>query len=222
MARIPMCMCNDCNNVGKNPVSIAKRGGRLGYMCDFHFAHLEDYSKKNEFRLGNEKQNGFTFSIELETNYSAVHARGELLNHGFLPTDDPTLGRTGVEYKSPIYEGLNAVSKQCVSIETMLNNGELEMDWHCGTHFHVGHHDYINAETMEMIRESFIQLFKPLSDAIASQSEDECAAFWGREMSGWAEPIDEHTHPLEHCNFINLQHKETIEFRLPRYLERGG
>ena len=125
MARIAKCMCKDCNNIGTVRVPIAKRGNRYGYLCQWHADHLEGYSVENGFRSGERKNHGFTFSCELETSRATTKARGELVDFGFKATSDCTVD---AEYQSPIYEGLNAISKQCVSIEKMLASGMIDPD----------------------------------------------------------------------------------------------
>lgn len=215
MARTPICMCNNCNNIGTVKVPIANRGNRNGWMCDFHARRLEGYSDENPFRKGNRKQNENTFSIELETSHSTEKARGELLNFGFIPTSDCTVS---VEYKSPIYEGMNAISKQLVSIEKLRTQHELGIDDTCGTHFHVGHATYINPETMGYIRCFYHSIFLPLSDYM-KEHRNETEAFWGRDFltSGWATPITANTNANEHRNFVNMEHPYTIEFRLAKF-----
>ena len=215
MARIAKCMCNNCNNIGTVKVAIPNRGNRNGFMCTFHARQLEGYTTENDFRKGNRKANGFTFSCELETSHSTAKARGELLNFGFLPTSDCTVS---VEYKSPIYEGLNAISKQTASIEKLMNDGQLEIDSTCGTHFHVGHADHINPETMQYIRRFYHSIFVPLSDCMVA-NPSETTAFWGREFRNgtWANPINANSNALEHRNFINMEHAYTVEFRLAKF-----
>lgn len=215
MSRTPICMCNNCNRIGTVKVAIATRGNRNGYMCDFHARSVEGYSDENHYRKGNRKENGFTFSQELETSRSTMKARGELVNFGFIPTHD---GTVDVEYKSPIYEGLNAISKQLVSIEKLKNEGQLAIDSTCGTHFHVGHAEHINPETMQYIRRFYHSIFLPLSDYMR-EHRNETEAFWGRDflISGWATPITANTNATEHRNFINLEHAYTIEFRLAKF-----
>lgn len=215
MSRTPVCMCNNCNAIGTVKVAIANRGNRFGYMCDFHASRLEGYTQENDFRKGSRKVNGFTFSCELETSASTPKARGELLNFGYLPTSDATVN---VEYKSPIYEGLNAISKQLVSIDNLMCGGDLEIDSSCGTHFHVGHADYINPETMGYIRRFYHSIFVPLSDCMRENPEA-TKAFWGREFGffGWAMAIDSHSDAMQHRNFVNMEHAYTIEFRLAKF-----
>ena len=221
MSRIPNCMCKNCTNIGTVRVHIAKRGDRNGYMCDFHARQLEGYSVENNYRAGERKNHGFTFSMELETGRSNAKARGELFDFGFKATMDTTVN---VEYKSPIYEGLNAVSKQCVSIEKMLENGDLTIDGRCGTHFHCGHAEHINPVTMRYLRRFNGSLFVPLSNAIMADPA-KAERFFGRMANHWAEPVtmadpsgDYEGFCMKHSAMFNLQHDYTIEFRQAKFV----
>ena len=219
MARIPVCMTKDCRNVGVVAVPIAKRGGRNGYYCE-HCARERGYSFENTIRYGNSKVNGFTFSIEMETTTTTTKARGELLDFGFIPTRDVTVD---VEYKSPIYEGLNALSKQCVSIEDLVNYGDIRIGFECGTHLHVGHRDHINPTTMRYLRRFNGSLFVPLSQAVMADRQ-KAKRFFGRQTNHWAEPVtfadpsgDYSGDSMKHSVMFNLQHDYTIEFRQPKF-----
>lgn len=218
--RIPKCMTHDCHNVGVIAVPVAKRGGRMGYYCE-RCARERGYSEENSIRYGLVKANGFTFSVELETSFSTRKARGELLDFGFIPTQDCTVD---VEYKSPIFEGLNAISKQCVSIERLTTEGDLRMGSECGTHFHVGHRTYINPATMRYLRRFNNSLFTPLSEAIMADTA-KSAKLFGREPNRWAEPVtmtdrsgNVEGWQMKHEAMFNLQHDHTIEFRQAKFV----
>lgn len=221
MCRIPSCMYDGCTAVGTVRVPIAKRGGRYGYLCERHARILEGYSVENGLRCGCRKVDPWTASLELEVSESNMKARGELVDFGFKPTSDCTVD---AEYKSPIYEGLNALSKQCVSIEKMLANGDIRIGSECGTHFHIGHADHINPTTMRYLRRFNGSLFVPLSQAIMADPE-KSARFFGRLPNGWAEPVtftdpsgDYDGHSMKHSAMFNLQHDYTIEFRQPKFV----
>lgn len=219
MSRIPVCM--SCGAIGTVRVPIAKRGGRAGWLCSSCAHHLRGYTVENNDRTGDRKKHGFTFSIELETSNATMKTRGELLDFGFIATSDVTVD---AEYKSPIYEGLNALSKQCVSIDKLMASGELSINRECGTHFHVGHADYINPTTMKYLRRFNNSLFVPLSNAIMADV-NKSARFFGRLPNSWAEPVTVHDpsgnvdgRMMKHSAMFNLQHDYTIEFRQPKFV----
>ena len=221
MARIPTCMCKDCNSIGTVKVPIAKRGNRFGYMCQEHARRLEGYSVENGYRSGVRKQAPFTFSMELEVSHASLKARGELIDFGFKATSDITVS---AEYKSPIYEGLNAISKQCVSIEKLIVNADMRIGNECGTHFHVGHAEHINPATMRYLRRFNGSLFVPLSNAIMADPA-KAARFFGRPVNSWCEPVtmadpsgDFPGCHMKHSAMFNLQHNYTIEFRQAKFV----
>ena len=152
MARTPICICKDCNRIGTVRIPIAKRGDRFGYLCEYHAHQEEGYSVENGYHYGVAKKNGFTFAMELETSDSNGKARGELADFGFKPTYDCTVD---VEYKSPIFEGLNALSKQCVSIEKLIASDCMRICSECGKEFNVYKYSktkYCSRECVEKAR----------------------------------------------------------------------
>ena len=221
MSRTARCMHKNCGGVGVVRIPIAKRGGRSGWLCQRHAHMLEGYTVENSVRSGVRKVNEFTFSLELETSMATVKTRGELLDFGFIATSDCTVD---AEFKSPIYEGLNALSKQCVSIETLVSNGQARIGNECGTHLHVGHASQINPTTMRYLRRFNGSLFSPLSQAIM-QDQEKSARFFGRRPNQWAEPVtmydpsgDYEGSRMKHSAMFNLQHDYTIEFRQAKFV----
>lgn len=208
------CCCVGCMNEGTVKSDSYRRGGRSVYMCDYHAHRLMSYSAENDNRIGNEKENGFTFSFENETSATTTKGRSELLQAGFIPTSDCTVN---VEYKSSIYEGLNAFSKQCVTIGRLIESGDCEIGNECGSHFHVGHHDYINHETISYLQRFYHSLFIPLCEEM-KEHEEETTALFGRFFTYYACTINKDTDPTDHRMFVNLQHDWTIEYRLPKFI----
>lgn len=205
----PKCSCEGCNNIGRYAYPIRRRGNGNAYLCDFHQHSLESYYRKNTFHLGTPKANGMTYSIELETMNPQFQARIELCIAGFLPTSDCTVD---AEFKSPIYEGMNAVKAYLPTIQWLIDNGQIVIDSHCGTHFHAGHKDYINELYMDYIRRFYHSLFVPLSDALVA-NDAKATEIFGRGFGDWNERITTNTPATRHTNFINTQHDNTLEFR---------
>lgn len=205
----PICQCVNCNNRGWKKYPIRRRGGGNAYLCEYHAHSLESYFAENSLRIGEMKVNGFTYSIELETSAADFNARLELCVAGFLPTADSTVY---AEFKSPIYNGANALKAFLPSIQWLLDENHIEIDRTCGTHFHVGHDTMINALTMSYIRRFYHSLFLPLSLEL-EQNDSKATELFGRGFGRWAEPITANCGAEEHCNFINTQHDNTLEFR---------
>lgn len=205
----PVCQCPNCNALGVHKFAVRRRGGGSAFLCDYHKRSLESYFTKNSLRIGNMKQNGLTYSIELETSAANFRARLELCVAGFLPTSDSTVY---AEFKSPIYQGMNALKAYLPSIQDMINDGDLRIGSECGTHFHVGHDTYINRRYMDYIRRFYHSLFVPLCNALMEDDEKSTRLF-GRSFGFWSDIINNCTNPEEHRNFINTQHSYTLEFR---------
>lgn len=215
--RLAKCQCKGCNNIGTVAVPLSRRGNRQAYICQYHAEQLEAYSRENETRLGTIKANGFTFSQELETSYSDIIARIELLASGYLPTSDITVD---CEYKSAITNGLNSLAKHCVTIDRLIENGNLSVEdtngYEVGTHLHIGHSEHINRETINQLARFYHSLFVPLSKVMEANPQ-KTEALFGRGFGRWAQPVNEDSWAGAHANFINLEHAYTVEFRILKY-----
>lgn len=212
MCRNPKCIY--CNNEGIVKVQLKNRGNRAAYLCEYHASHMgdESYFAENSKRRGN-AGHGFTFSFELEMHRPTATMRAELESVDFIPTYDCT---TDTEFKSPIYQSLNPIPKKLDTIEKLLRAGHGAIINADGTHFHVGHKDYINAETIAYLKRFYHSLFIPLCEAM-QENPTATKKLFGRDFTYYASTIDRHTHADAHCNFINLQHSYTIEYRLCKF-----
>ena len=215
------CITRDCPNEGFIAVPMADRGGGNGYICPDCARRNRSYFAENNFRMGERKAHKGTCSWECETSYSTVKGRVELVHFGFMPTHDSTVN---CEYKSPIYEGMCALSKQLVSIEKLMASGDIRIGWECGSHFHVGHAEYINPVTMRYLRRFNGSLFAELSKVIMADQE-KSARFFGRRPNNWSMPVtmtqpsgDYDGDRMEHSVMFNLQHDYTIEFRQAKFI----
>lgn len=210
----PICNCKGCQNIGTIKISLNRRGNRASYLCEHHATELERYSTENDEKLGTSKAHGYTFGVELETSYSDLKARAEIVANGYIPTSDCTVD---VEYKSPIMYGLNSLSKQTVTYQRLIDEGHLEIGYGCGTHFHVGHVEKINLFNIAKIRKYYTEIFLPVT-RLMMENPLETEMIFGRYFTGYAEEIDEYTDPDKHENWINLQHSKTLEWRLVKYV----
>ena len=207
--RTPKCQCPSCNALGVVKFETRRRGGGNAFLCEYHARRLEGYTDENRTRRGTRKANGLTYSQELETSYTSLRARLELCVEDYLPTSDCTVN---VEYKSPIFEGANALKAFLPSIEDLIRAGDMRIGGECGTHLHIGHHDYINSRYINYIGRFYHSLFVPLSEAmVANRAKAE--AIFGRNFGGWNRPLSSNCDPFEHTNFINIQHDYSLEFR---------
>lgn len=211
------CACVGCNNNGV--VRIRTNHQTVGgiFLCYHHSENMDGYTCENDNHMGTHKAHKLTFGMELETNASSLKARGILIENGFIPTSDCTVD---VEYKSSIQYGLASFSQLYKSIDRLVESGDLSFDDMngdtCGTHFHVGHETLINRGTMDWLRRFYNTMFVPLSNEMKAHSDVNIALF-GRDFTYYASPVTMYTDSMSHCNFVNLQHNYSIEFRLCKY-----
>lgn len=208
------CCCPNCMNPGTVRSTSFRRGERAVFMCEEHAHDMMSYSTKNNSTHGTEKVNPFTYGVELETSYSTEKARAEILQDGYIPTSDCTVD---VEYKSPIYQGMNALTKHAVTFGRLIDAGELKIGDECGTHTHIGHKTMINPTTMEYIRRFYNSLFVPLSDEM-KRNPEATERLFGRGFTYYAAPVNMESAATAHVNFINTQHGYTLEFRLVKFI----
>jgi hypothetical protein len=208
-----ICLCKGCQQPGTVKINLDRRGGRNAYMCDYHAYNMAGYSTRNNYRIGKAKAHGFSTGIELETSYSDEKARIELETQSFIPTSDCTVN---CEYKSGIIRGLNGLVKFAKQWDRLIDAGHLEIGNGCGTHTHFGHVEYINSETNDYMRRFYHSLFVPLCNEMQENREATIELF-GRDFTYYADTISEYTDAGAHSNFINLQHMNTIEYRLCKY-----
>ena len=212
---IAKCCHEGCSSVGTVKIEANRRGGRAVYLCEYHARVKESYFHENNIFHGVDKVCKNTFGCEFETSFSTEKARAEFILNKYEPTADSTVD---VEYKSPIMKGLNSFSKQCETYEKLIQSGDLRVDSNCGTHFHFGDENFINNITIDYVRRFVNSLFVPLSLEIEAHPE-ETKKLFGRNfnMTEWAIPITEASRWTEHKNFINLEHSNTLEFRLCKF-----
>lgn len=219
MAKMRIGKCIYCNKLveegvdGAVRVPMIKRGNRYAYMCAEHATTQGDegYSDENRTIRG-AANHPFTFSMELEMHYPTAQIRAELESVNFMPTQDPT---THTEFKSPIWDSMKPMPKMLNSICKLMESGHGEITEDDGTHFHVGYKgkNGINATTITYIGKYYHSLFVPLCEELKAHPYETIAVF-GRFLGGWADEIDNNSYPYAHSNFINIQHDDTLEFRL--------
>lgn len=216
MSRIPNCCHPQCTNIGVHKIGVYRRGGRPAYLCDMHLRRDGSYHYENILVVGTDKKHGNTVSVEYETMETTEKARVEFIQNSYEPTHDGTVVH---EYKSPIMNGLNGLSKHCETYQRLIDSGDIRLDDSCGTHFNNGN---IHMPEEALAPNGYIgrylhSLYIPLSDYLLDHPED-CKKVFGRELCYWAQPITASSEPDEHRNFINLQHDTHIEYRVCKFV----
>lgn len=237
--------CRRCNTY--QPIAIMvkgyspSRGGRPQYQCERCAVINEGYGSGNNRTTGTEKVHEMRCGVELETSFSTYQARVQLFDYDFSATHDGSLDAdeherryvteygtndwTTCEYISPLWNGFNIASKWAVSVDKLMANGQLAANDSCGTHFHVsvnnmkdayGDHTY-----MGYIREYYVDIFRPLSNEIASNPALAEKVFGRYFSEEYAKPIRFGARQRWHDDryyFINCMADNNIEFRLNKFV----
>lgn len=214
----PICQCPFCNAIGTHKYGVRRRGGGNAFMCSIHAVENESYFTENNNWQGTPKAHGMTIGREFETDYASPYARLEMMLQGWLPTRDSSIN--GPEFKSCIMHGFNTIKAFNPTIDFLMESGDLRMNYAdyrgTGTHTHIGHIKLLNSLTMSYIRRFYHSLFVPLCEKMEADPE-KVKRIFGRNFVYYASPIDRHTDPEEHRNFINVQHDNTLEWRICQY-----
>ena len=196
--------CLHCGNEDytRNMTKIDSPSRNYFYICFYCKDKEYGYSLENPEVTHKQAKHGLTYSIELETSDRNMESNW-LYQYNFLPTSDGSI--TGPEWKSPIWRNLSGIKQLLRTIEK-----KCITDNNCGTHLNIGTY---NQEKINMIKKYYHALFVPLSDYLLNHETDMKRIF-GRCFVYYACPINSDSYPLEHRNFINIEHDTHLEFRL--------
>lgn len=151
---------------------------------------------------------------EMENMHDDIEAfnafRGALERAGFVLEHDGSLC-DGLEAPSPKCEGAKSLSALIHSAEVRGEDKFLRGE-DCGMHIHA------NAENMEVYRNWYHTLFIPFCEWLDAKPMHFCEANFGGKFRYYASAINRNTDVWNHCNFVNMQHAHTIEWRIPRYV----
>ena len=225
MLKTATCQC--CNTIHPTAemvkTALPKRGNANAYMCHRCAEYNQGYHSQSNKNRGTQKVNAVAVGIELETAYTTDNARNQLFAYGLIPTNDCSLsGARTCEYVSGIIKGLNIPSKLAVSIETLMQNGELQINNSCGTHFHVSINNMKNDNGeqvyMNYIARFYHSLFLPLTQAMKANPTATKAVFGRYFQDDYCKAITENSSPAyDRYLFINVLNPTNIEFRLNKY-----
>lgn len=186
------------------------------WVCSLHRGknNLNGYSDENRHTVGTATADGITMSVELESMGCSTHARAYLIKNNFMATSDCTVD---IEYKSPIYYSECPISKIVGGVEYMDKNPNYRFsvnNENCGIHTHFGFID--NHFDFTTLDRHYEELFKPLCDAVDSLTDSQRKSIFGRSYERYASKCN-FNYPERHENWINIQHRYTLEIRLPRF-----
>lgn len=202
--------------------AMPNRGGRVAYMCGDCATRNRYYHTSNNETQGTPKANAVGVGHEIELAYHDNFARNVLFEYGTIPTNDSSLhGIRTCEFVTGIQQGLNISSKMWATLESLKQEGHIQINDSCGTHFHVSVNSMKDANGqqtyMGYIRRFYHSLFCPLAKAMRENPEKTTALF-GRFFTGYARDIDENANANNRYNFVNVTNESNIEFRLNRFV----
>jgi hypothetical protein len=202
--------------------AMPNRGGRVAYMCRDCATRNRYYHTSNTAIQGIATKQKVGVGHELELANHDDFARNVLFEYGCIPTNDSSLrGARTCEFVTGIQQGLNISSKMWVTLESLKNEGHIQINDSCGTHFHVSVDSMKDANGqqtyMDFIRRFYHSLFVPLANEMRANPEKTKALF-GRTFTGYAQYISESANPSNRYNFINVTNNSNIEFRLNRFV----
>ena len=216
---MPFCNCEVKAGEGYRRF-VRGRGCRV--FCAEHADGLVGYHQSAPLRkekCGTVKKSTLartTIGIEWESENNHVDRekylewRGALERAGFVFERDGSLS-DGSEVPSPICEGVKTLSALIHSAEQRGEDVYLKGN-NCGMHIHAA------ADNMAVYRNWYHTLFMPFCEWLDSQSDSFCNANFGGRFRYYACRINRNSDVMNHCNFVNMQHAHTIEWRIPRYV----
>ena len=215
------CFVPECNCVVEKGEGFRRfvKGRGMRVFCPRHAFSLEDYHDSITYRadsIGTEKKLPLTrqtIGVEIEVDCDRhdnayLAFRGSLERVGYCFESDCTV--RGGEAPSPKMQGLAHISA------LLRNNENIFYAFTENTGAHI--HTYCN--DISYMRRYYHSLFVPLCEYIKAHDSAWMINTFGSTFRGYAEAITINTYPERHSNFVNVQHSNTLEFRLPRIRER--
>lgn len=214
MSRECKCANHGCNRVGTSEtfIMVPSPGSNYKFYCPDCYNIQHGYSEENSVKRSKVAVHGKTISFESEGN--DTHGMRDMLKFGWMRTRD---GTAPVEYKSVIYNRISGLSRLFTSIETYGHCGNPS----CGNHINVGrirtasNGGALTAYRMELLRD-YIHTIVKESELVMVNNPVKLVKMFGRGINQWAMLIGSNGWAMEHCNWLNLQHKDWIEFRMPK------
>ena len=204
--------------------AMPNRGNRVAYMCADCARRNRFYHTSNNEIQGTAKKNAVGVGNEIECANHDDFARNVLFEFGCIPTNDSSLrGNRTCEFVTGIQQGLNISSKMWATLEKLMQDGHIQFNDSCGTHFHVSVNEMKNANGektyMDFIRRYYHSLFIPLATEMRNNPEKTKKLFGRYFNSHYAKDIDIYSRPkLDRYLFINATHDNRIEFRLNKFV----
>lgn len=191
------------------------------YICA-HCIDNEGYhsaSSRNAETVG-KVENGVICGIECEMVEMNDFARNWFYSKNWKATNDGSLnGSTSCEMVSNPNKGFKAFTKQLPIIEKMLTDGIIEIDYSCGTHFHVSLNNMVTERhnnAMEILRRNRKNIFGEMEKLMLA-NPTKVQQFFGRDFTHYADTFYNTTAESKYC-WVNLRYDNNIEFRLNKFI----
>lgn len=163
-------------------------------LCALHanVNTTDGYSTENHNHVGTQTAKGITTSIELETEDNTITAKAAMYcDLGFYCTSDGSLDYNGIEYKSPIYDSLQACTKTLGTIEYLNNNGYFTTRTsRTSAHIHTGfYNDIVDFRKVYRNVDEYYNIFGGLYAYLEKMPNEKMKEYFGRGFVSYARTI---------------------------------
>ena len=180
---------------------------------NYYFICVECNNKHYNYTTTNNKKNNSPkkHNITVSYEFESMTRDNRLYDYGFLPTSDQTVA---IEWKTPIYQSLNGLSKIFKSIDDLglIYNSEA-----VGCHSNTGFVNGFSNSQYQLLKDFYIIMFQDLSDHLKN-NPDKSTKLFGRPLNRWCEPITINSNVLSHYNYINISHRTHLENRVTKFI----
>lgn len=202
---MPRYICPNClddldNRLGYHGNATIRRNNPTNGLGTIKTGETEQYTIGVELeyvagrRTMNHRKARYTFKVLIERSFN-VKEESDCTVDGEFPTDK--------------MNGANILSSVLRHIEKYGFIPFLDYET-------VGAHIHVECTCIEFVRNWYNTLFVPLSDYLTGHSDEWLIDNFGRAFGAYREPITIRSDYYGHSNFVNCQHDNTLEFRLPR------
>lgn len=216
---------------------------KFQYICDWCITNDRYHSERSRDALVVGKvENGVICGIECEMSEMNDFARNWYYSKNWKATDDSSLdGDSTCEMVSNPNKGFKAFTKQLPIIEKLLENGDIEINESCGTHFHVSYNNMMTESgqnVMSILRRNRRNIFGGMYKLML-ENPQKTEEFFGRNFTKYAkkeqkEDIEDalakygvnsyqyrdaqYTDKNSKYRWINFNASNNIEFRINKFV----
>lgn len=221
-ARCSRCGCKFPKNTMLGSQINNRTNGKYRYTCVNCLPNTR-YHGNEVIEVGTPTADLMKNGMELEMNFINESVRNWFYDKQWSSTNDSSLhdeehrGAT-CEMVSPLTNGFNRLNKQINTIGKYLEEGLIEMNDSCGTHFHVSVNGMVaNGENlMNRLRNNRKNIFGDMEKLMLSNPQ-KTKEFFGRNFTHYANTFA-HEHVSSRYAWLNLTRNTDIEFRLNKFV----